>query len=158
MTDENVLHLPERPSEDEAPITVALWSSKTCEHLRTTVDGKARTFVCRDCQVALDPITWMVSWSHRHVAHDNRLEALRKLQADLTVHCVGRDSATLCGAGKLRVSGTRKFQVTVSNAPFEITCQKCRKMLGDRARSWNRGQPVTVGLDELASVIEGDSL
>lgn len=49
---------------DELPVRLGR-EPRACRHERSTVDAAARTLVCRDCEVSLDPIDVLASLAQR---------------------------------------------------------------------------------------------
>lgn len=77
------------PIDDEPTNVICLSEARSrfavgkCRHMRVEVDELLAEVTCRDCGERLNPVAVMVRMAQEESRLSNRIDALKKLQADL---------------------------------------------------------------------------
>lgn len=68
----------DNPDHPRLPVTAGRgYREKACEHRYSTVCSKARTVVCSDCGIQLDPIEVLCKLAHYGMGLDSRIAEIR---------------------------------------------------------------------------------
>lgn len=125
---DNVIPMPRRTVErnmqenhlDELPVRPAGWKAEAqaCPHRGSTIDGKARTLVCRACGVPLDPIDVLARLAYAREQEITTAHRWRRETNDLmkTAERLRREEAN----AKNRIRTARKRLATMADEALAI--------------------------------------